>query len=117
MAHKPAAQTIFPWLRENGMRLGALTDHDAKALLAAVQVAELWLRGDHANRELSAVAFRNVVMQMQDSTRYLAFHAIAHVGDWCHRWELWRAAGLAAPVGCPECKYGPRRADVPAQAA
>jgi hypothetical protein len=105
---KPAAATILTWLRNNDMSLGALTSHDTAALLAATQIAELWIRGDYGNRKSSAVAFSNVVMQMQEGTRFLAFHAIAHVGDWCHRWELWQQAGLSKPIG-PECKYGPRR--------
>ena len=108
---KPPAQTIFRWLRDNEMRLGGLTDHDASALLAAVQVAELWIRGDAENREKSAAAFGEVVGQMQPQMRYLAFHAIAHVGDWCHRWELWMAAGLLAQdlQNVPECAFGPKR--------
>jgi hypothetical protein len=119
---KPPAATIFTWLRNNKIPLRALTSHDAAALQAAVQIADLWLRGDHENRDLSAVAFHNAVMQMQPKTRYMAFHAIAHPGDWCHRWELWSHARL--PIAgtpeegrpentvpyCPECAYGPRRA-------
>lgn len=107
---KPPAQTILRWLKENGIRLGALTSHDTAALLAAVQVADLWIRGDYGNRKFSEKAFHGVVMQMQDSTKFLAFHAIAHVGDWCHRWELWRAAELPETVlaHVPECAFGPR---------
>ena len=111
MANKPKAQTILKWLKDNGIPLGALTSHDASALLAAVQVAELWIRGDYGNRKFSEVAFRSVVEQMQESTQYMAFHAIAHVGDWCHRWELWRNAELSQEVlkHVPECKFGPVR--------
>jgi hypothetical protein len=82
---------------------------DVAALEAAVQIANLWIRGDFDSRTLSARAFGDVVMQIQETTRYMAFHSIAHVGDWCHRRELWRDAGLPAPLGCPECKFGPRR--------
>ena len=55
------------------------------------------------------MAFRSCVIQMQDSTKFMAFHAIAHCGDWCHRWELWRDADLPGQVlaGAPECKFGP----------
>lgn len=109
--NKPKAQTVLKWLRENGIPLGALTSHDTAALLAATQIADLWVRGDYGNRILSAAAFRSVVMQMQDSTRFMAFHAIAHCGDWCHRWELWRASGLSPGniEYMPECKCGPEK--------
>jgi hypothetical protein len=108
---KAAAQTILPWLKHNGIPLGALTHHDVAALFAAVQIAELWIRGDYDYRNLSRVAFYSVVMQMQESTRHMAFHAIAHVGDWCHRPELWYEAGLSILAsGYPECTFAPRRA-------
>lgn len=112
MRVQPPAATILKWLRENGIPLGALTSHDASALLTAVQLAELWVRGDHGSQKLSEVAFKNVVIQMQDTTQFMAFHAIAHVGDWCHRWELWRKAGLSSEVleHVPECKFGPKKA-------
>jgi hypothetical protein len=71
-------------------------------------VAELWIRGDYENRPRSAVAFREVVLQMQPELRYTAFHAIAHVGDWCHRAELWTEASLPDLHGIPACKFGPR---------
>ena len=108
---KPPAATIFTWLKNNDIRLGGLTDHDAAALQAAAQVAELWIRGDYENRPRSAVAFANCVSQMQPKVRYMAFHAIAHVGDWSHRWELWREAGLPEYVlqHVPECTFAPRR--------
>jgi hypothetical protein len=108
--NKPPAQTILRWLRDNGLKLGALTSHDTRALLAAAQIAELWISADYGNRPKCASAFRSVVEQMQESTRILAFHAIAHVGDWCHRWQLWKEAELPAVNG-PECKFGPRRAE------
>lgn len=107
---KPPAQTVIKWLRENGIPLGALTSHDTAALLAATQIAELWVRGDYGHRINSAAAFQLVVQQMQPKTQFMAFHAIAHVADWCHRWELWKQAELPKDVleHVPECKFGPR---------
>lgn len=107
---KPHAQTLLKWLRDNGMRLGALTDHDTRCLLAAVQIAEVWICS--SDREPIAEAFARVVMQMQDSTKYLAFHCVAHVADWCHRGQLWRESGLPFSVleNRPECTFGPQKA-------
>jgi hypothetical protein len=109
--NKPPAQTILRWLRDNGIKLGALTSHDKRALLAATQIAECWICGDNTNRPMAEVAFRNTVLQMQEKTRFMAFHAIAHVGDWCHRSQLWHAAELPEGdvLGRPECSYGPRK--------
>lgn len=106
---KPAAQTVLKWLRENGIPLGALTSHDTAALFAAVQIAELWARGDADNQHGAAAAFQLVVCQMQTHTRYMAFHAVAHVADWCHRGELWAQANLSFDwvIGRPECAFGP----------
>lgn len=103
---KPPAQTIFTWLRLNKIPLGGLTSQDAAALQAATHIAALWLQGDDKNREASAKAFQLVVEQMQRKVQITAFHAIAHVGDWSHRQELWFQAGLGLPQG-PECYFGP----------
>jgi hypothetical protein len=109
--NKPHAQTVLKWLKENGIKLGALTSHDTAALLASVQIAELWIRGDYGNRKRSEVAFKAIVEQMQPQTQFMAFHAIAHPSDWCYRWELWRNAGLSQDVlkNVPECAFGPRK--------
>lgn len=90
------------------MKLGALTHHDTTALLAATQVAALWIHG--GDEQAIASAFRSIVLEMQPHTRYLAFHAIAHVGEWDNRAQLWHLAQLPQEdvLGRPECKYGPR---------
>lgn len=96
------------WLDANLGRgcLAPLTGTDARALLAAVQVVELWT--DSHSREV-AEAFGLIVRQMQPHTRRLAFHAIAKVSDWGHRQQLWDSAGLPQDVthtyGC--CKFEP----------
>jgi hypothetical protein len=105
----PPSPAIIRWLRDNGMSLGVLTHHDTTALLAATQIAALWMHG--GDREAIATAFRNVVLEMQPHARYLAYHAIAHVGDWHNRPQLWHAAQLPQEdlLGRPECKFGPRK--------
>lgn len=110
MKHQTNSQRLFKWLRDNEIKLGALTDHDARALRAAAEIAEAWLSGDYRNRKLSELAFNNMVLQMQPTTRFMAFHSIAMAGDWCHRWELWRNAGLPPlPANTPECLFGPKK--------
>jgi hypothetical protein len=106
---RPYAATVYAWLKANlGPRcLAPLTSHDAAALLAAVQIADLWARGDYANRQGAALAFGLCVRQMQESTWHLAFHCVAHVADWSHRSELWRDAELP-PIRVPFCKFGPQ---------
>lgn len=86
------------WLEANlGKRcLAPLTGTDARALLAAVQVVELW--SEHRGKEV-AEAFRLIVLEMQPHTRRFAYHVIAKVADWGHRQQLWNQAGL------PELTY------------
>lgn len=104
-AYKPAAQTVVRWLRENGMPLGGLTGCDARALRAAVQIVELMA---YSGRTLPLVsAFAACVGEMQPGTRFLAFHAIAHVLDWGDRASIWAAAGLPALGEIPVCKFSP----------
>lgn len=109
MRPKPAAATVLSWLKGNGIGLGALTSHDTACLLAAVQIAAVWIRGDSDSKDSASAAFKNIVEQMQPRTRFMAFHAIAHVGEWSHRWALWMDAGLLAHdlQNVPECKFGP----------
>lgn len=72
-----------------------------RALQAAVQIIELYSY-DRSSNVLHA--FREVVLEMQPSVRYLAFHSIAHVMDWSDRWTIWRGVGLVdVPVG--KCKF------------
>ncbi len=106
---RPYSVTVHAWLKNNlGPRcLAPLTSHDAAALLAAVQIADLWARGDCEHRRASAQAFALCVRQMQESVWHLAFHSVAHVADWGHRAELWAEAGLP-PISVPRCAFGPR---------
>lgn len=110
-APKPYAATIGPWLTANlGKGWSApLTGQDWPALKAVVEIVNAWTSSDYEGREQCVAAFRAMVLTMQPGCRYLAFHAVAHVADWSHRWELWNAAGLdeSLVVGKRGCKYGP----------
>lgn len=106
--NKPASQTLLPWLRLNLPKgsLAALTSADAAALQAAVQLVALY--AVTCNRQLMQ-GFHVVVMEMQPSTRYMAYHAIAHVLDWSDRERLWSLAGLPSlPARFPRCDGAPR---------
>ncbi len=106
-ATKPPSQTIARWLRDQGFGLGGLTGQDWPALKSAVHIVELWCSADSDGRRHAAAAFRAVVLAMQPALRVLAYHSIAHVGDWSHRGELWRAAQLE-PIADPGlCAYEP----------
>jgi len=107
MRPKPPAVTIYPWLRANlGARcLGPLTGTDARALKAAVQIVEHYSYDPHLN---VALAFGVMVQRMQPETRYLAYHAIAHVMDWHNRPELWERARLEPLTNIPRCEYEPK---------
>lgn len=102
---KPVSATIAKWLRENGWGLGGLTGQDWPALKAAVEIVNLWCASDDEGRECAAKAFGTVVEAMQPNLRHLAYHAIAHVGDWSHRAQLWHAAGLEPLQNPGRCKY------------
>lgn len=104
-APKPPAATVGNWLRENGHALGGLTGQDWPALKAAVQVAQLWISSDFDGQQQAAIAFNACVRAMQPHLRYLAYHAIAHVGDWGHRSQLWSAAQLPPLDNPGRCKY------------
>lgn len=106
-ATKPPAATIGKWLRDNGHPLGGLTGQDWPALKAAVQIVELWCSADSEGRLQAAIAFNACVRAMQPNLRHLAYHAIAHVGDWSHRDELWRIAQLPEIHDIPLCTYEP----------
>lgn len=112
MKNDPYSKTVFRWLKANlGPKcLAPCTGQDMPAIRAAVHLAELWCASDDEGRAAAADAFRSVVTAMQPSTRYLAFHCIAHAGDWGHRFELWRAANLPAEwlSGAPDCSFAPR---------
>ncbi len=105
MKRNPVCQSVLPWLAANlGKRcLAPLTSTDARALDAAVHIAELY--GCTREPEV-AKAFGLVVGRMQGSTKELAFHAIAHPLDWPDRPRLWAAAGLL-PIPVRKCAYEP----------
>jgi hypothetical protein len=103
---KPVCQAVMPWLKSNlGQRcLAPLTGTDAKALAAAVHIIELYCYNPSA---AAITAFRIVVLQMQPSTRHLAFHSIAHVMDWSDRTAIWEAAELPALNVQLRCAFEP----------
>lgn len=88
---------ILRWLRANCGKhcLAPLTSTDVYALVTSVGLVNL-IAYESAPKELF-VAYRTIVMQMQQHTRYLAYHAIACELDWGHRAMIWRVADL--PVG------------------
>jgi len=90
---KSVADTIGPWLRSNlgSSHLGALTGTDARALKAAIQIIELY---SYHRRQEVLDAFKDVVECMQEKTRYLAYHGIAHVLNWEDRERIWNEASL-----------------------
>lgn len=102
------AETVLKWLKLNGVNLGALSDHDRACLRALVEIAAVWVRGDVNGRGQAANAFGFVLVQMQMPNWWLAFHVVAHVGDWSHRCELWKQCKLPwirinGLSGGPEC--------------
>lgn len=99
---KSAADRVIPWLRANlGNQCTApLTGTDARALAAAVQVAELY---SYCPTVTVATAFRYVVTEMQTTTRELAYHSIAMVMDWSDRDRLWTAAELTPILNPRRC--------------
>lgn len=109
---KPYSATISAWLTANlGKHWGgALTGQDWPALKAVVEIVNAYASSDGEGRKNCVAAFGAMVLTMQPSCRYLAFHAVAHVLDWSDRWRLFRAAGLEIPTGMRECKGGPRPA-------
>lgn len=98
--------TYQAWLKANlGKRcLAPLTSRDALALNAAVGVAALW---QYSQADTTASAFGAVVSLMQETTRHLAFHVVAQVGNWEDRAALWTASGLPWPKHLTMCAYEP----------
>jgi hypothetical protein len=107
--HETPAVRLSQWLTDNlGKGWSApLTGQDWSALKAAAEIMGCYSYSDQEGRHCCLVAFKSMVLTMQPSCRWLAFHAIAHVMDWSTRWTIWRACGLAA-VQCRECKFAPR---------
>jgi hypothetical protein len=93
MPYSPYSSTVRTWLRNNLGKncLAPLTSQDSLALDAATQTAALWA---YTRRENLAAAFAATVQQMQPSTQHLAYHVVAHAGNWSDRQELWDLAGL-----------------------
>lgn len=103
---KPVCETLFPWLKANGFNnLAGLTGQDYPALKAAVQIVELFLSCDSHNRKYVAKAFGLIVGTIQPIYRNLAYHSIAHVGDWSHRDELWDLADLERLENPGRCTF------------
>ena len=94
MKQKPACETVIPWLKANLGKncLAPLTSTDYGALRAAVQCAELWVATGSGG---AAKAFFWTVTLMQSKVRHLAYHAVAHCGEWTDRSRLWAAADLS----------------------
>lgn len=112
MKNETSSQRILKWLRANKIPLGALTSHDTAALLAATEIANLWVCGGRWQAE-SAEAFELIVNQMQVKTQFMAYHAIAMVGDWHMRSELWTQAHLPIDIikHAPKCEAAPAEHD------
>jgi hypothetical protein len=70
-----------------------------------VQIVDLY--SYHMEPKVIENAFAQCVRCMQPQSRYLAFHAIAHVMDWSDRSRLWQLANLE-PVRGPRCKFEPQ---------
>lgn len=104
---KPPSVTIVSWLQSNlGKKcLAGQTGTDQKALLAAVQIIELY---SYERDERVIEAFARVVSMMQEKQRFLAYHAIAHVMEWSDRAAIWNAADLEIPRFWPRCEFEPK---------
>lgn len=92
--NKSTCQSLITWLKLNLGRhhLAALTGTDSRALAAAAHI--LSLRGVCSHNPALIAAFREVVLCMQPSTRELAYHAVAYLGEWDDRAKVWAEAGL-----------------------
>ena len=103
---KPKCQSVLPWLRANlgPHALAPLTGQDARALSVAVQAIALYAACDYSAEVRSLQAFACAVNCMQESTRHLAYHSIAHILDWSDRARLWERAGLQA-INVGRCAY------------
>lgn len=84
---------IYAWLKSNLGKncLAPLTGTDARALIASVEIMELY---SVCKEPGVLIAFREIVLQMQPQCRELAFHAIAMKLDWSDRNEVWCASNL-----------------------
>ena len=105
--NKPKCVTVMPWLKAQFGKtcLAPLTTTDALALAAAVQCAELWAWT--GGKPTAATAFGDVVVLMQEKTRYLAYHVVAHCAEWTDRERLWQASGMPPLARVGVCAYEP----------
>jgi hypothetical protein len=85
---------ILAWLKANhGKRcVGGLTSTDTFALVTSVNLSNL-ISYESAPPELF-LAYAAIVSQMQTTTRWMAYQAIAMELDWSHRSMIWRMADL-----------------------
>lgn len=103
---KLPCQEIYPWLKANlGKRcLAPLTGTDARCLLAAVQILDVYR---HSRSPSALMAFSAMAGMMQRSTQELAYHAIGMMMEWESRMEVWTKAGLAPFDRVRLCAYEP----------
>lgn len=104
---KQACVTIRPWLKANlgPSALAPLTGQDSRALSVAVQALSLYSSCDYRAEVRALSAFHSAVMCMQESTRVLAYHSIAHLLNWSDRPIIWERAGLARLENVGRCKF------------
>jgi hypothetical protein len=94
---------ILKWLQANLGRhcTAPLTSTDCYALVTSVNLCNLIYHPSAPPQLFTAYGY--IVRQMQQHTRWLAYHAIACELDWSHRDMIWRLADL--PAGDkPKCK-------------
>jgi hypothetical protein len=102
---KPTCAEARDWLKLNlgSKALAPLTGTDFRALDAAAHIIELWaVSGEDRVLE----AYRAVVLEMQPSTRFFAFHVVAYCCEWSTRAKVWAIADLPADdlIGIPRCE-------------
>lgn len=98
-----STKEILKWLKANEQHTGGLTSTDTYALVASVNLSNL-ISYPGAPKELFE-AYRSIVSQMQPTTRYLAYHAIACELDWSHRTMIWVNARMVDQIPSNRCKY------------
>lgn len=97
---------LVKWLKANlGPKCtSGCTSADFRALVASWCTAELYSY-DRSPEVLAA--WGAIVLRMQPSMRFLAFHAVAQIMDWSTRGEMWFEAGLPALDYIPRCEFEP----------
>jgi hypothetical protein len=104
---QPPCVTVLPWLKANlgPCCLGCLTGYSARALSAAVQIIAAYNSSDSRSEKALLTAFREIVLTLDPPERELAYHAIAHIGEWSSRDIVWRLAELPPLESVSVCKY------------